>query len=486
MNVDHAIGSPHSLTAPAGASSTGTSKFVYIAAAISALGGLLFGYDTGVISGAVLFIRQDFSLSPTSVEFVISCVLIGALLGAMGGGALADRYGRRRVIVATAALFVAGSIATALSPSVAWLIAGRIVVGAAIGVASFTAPLYISEVSPVAIRGRLVSINQLALTCGIVVSYLIDYALSGAHAWRWMFALAAVPAAMLGLGMLWLPESPRWLVGRRMTAAARTVLQRIRGTNDVDAELEAMQRDVAVEGGGWKELLAPLIRPALIVGVSLAVFQQVTGINTVIYYAPMIFQFAGFKSVSASILATVGVGAVNVVMTLAALLLVDRVGRRPLLLAGLAGMVLGLGALGLAFRLSQLSASLGWIAAGSLMLYVGAFAVGLGPVFWLLIAEIYPLKIRGLAMSVATAANWGANLLVALTFLTLIQMAGRAPTFWLYALVGIGAWLFAWFYVPETKGRSLEEIEAHWRAGKHPRALGRQAPPASQHSKETL
>ncbi len=216
----------------------------------------------------------------------------------------------------------------------------------------------------------------------------------------------------------------------------------------------------------------------------LAVFQQITGINTVIHYAPMIFQFAGFESASASILATVGVGAVNVAMTVVALLLVDRVGRRPLLLAGLAGMVAGLGALGLAFSLPQLPGPRGWLAAGSLTLYVGAFAVGLGPVFWLLISEIYPLKTRGLAMSVETAANWGANLLVALTFLTLFQTVGRAPTFWLYALVGIGAWLFAWFFVPETKGRSLEEIEAHWTAGKHPREMGRQPPRANSLGRE--
>jgi sugar porter (SP) family MFS transporter len=367
---------------------------------------------------------------------------------------------------------------------VAWLIAGRIVVGVAIGVASFTTPLYIAEVSPVAIRGRLVSINQLALTAGIVISYLVDYALAGAHAWRWMLGLAAVPGTILCLGMLMLPESPRWLVGRNATDAARKVLQRIRGTNDVHAELEEMQRSLAVKSGGWRDLLTPMIRPALIVGVGLAVFQQITGINTVIYYAPMIFQFAGFKSASASILATVGVGLVNVVMTMVALLLVDRVGRRPLLLVGLAGMVAGLISLGLAFALPQVAGSLAGIAAGSLMLYVGAFAVGLGPVFWLLISEIYPLQIRGLAMSVATAANWGANLLVALTFLTLIQMAGRAPTFWLYAVVGVGAWLFAWFFVPETKGKSLEEIEAHWQAGQHPRTLGRQSSTGTNETRE--
>jgi sugar porter (SP) family MFS transporter len=407
------------------------------------------------------------------VEIVVSCVLIGALIGAMTGGILADRFGRRRVIIATATLFVGGAIVTALSPTFTLLISGRIIVGAAIGVASFTTPLYISEVSPVKIRGRLVSINQVALTSGIVISYLVDYALADIQGWRWMFGLAAIPAAILAVGMFWLPESPRWLVSRNLIDSARTVLERIRRTKEIGTELDDIQSSLAVQSGGWRDLFTPLIRPALIVGVGLAILQQITGINTVIYYAPMIFEFTGAKSASASILATIGVGVVNVAMTVVALLLVDRVGRRPLLLIGLTGMIIGLVVLGLAFQLPSLSGSLGWIAEISLMLYVGAFAIGLGPVFWLLISEIYPLKIRGVAMSVATSANWGANLFVALTFLTLIQATGRSSTFWIYGLVGIGAWLFTWFYVPETKGRSLEDIESHWKAGKHPRAMGK-------------
>jgi MFS transporter, SP family, galactose:H+ symporter len=450
-----------------------SSGFVYVAAAISALGGLLFGYDTGVISGAILFIRKDFSLTSIQVEVAVSCVLIGALVGAISGGVLADRFGRRRVIIATATLFIGGAIVTALSPTFTVLIAGRIIVGAAIGVASFTTPLYISEVSPVKIRGRLVSINQVALTSGIVISYLVDYALVDVQGWRWMFGLAAIPASILAIGMFWLPESPRWLVSRNSIDSAQTVLERIRGTKNVGTELKDIQSSLAVKSGGWRDLFTPLVRPALIVGVGLAILQQITGINTVIYYAPMIFEFTGAKSASASILATVGVGVVNVAMTVVALLLVDRVGRRPLLLIGLTGMIIGLGVLGLAFQLPSLSGSLGWIAEISLMLYVGAFAIGLGPVFWLLISEIYPLKIRGVAMSVATSANWGANLFVALTFLTLIQAVGRSSTFWIYGLVGIVAWLFTWFYVPETKGRSLEDIESHWKAGKHPRAMGK-------------
>jgi len=450
-------------------------RFVIVAAAISALGGLLFGYDTGVISGAILFIRQDFGLSEGWEEIVVSSVLWGAVIGAAVGGTLADRFGRRPILILTAVIFALGAVETALAPTLAWLIAGRVIVGAAIGVASFTAPLFISEVSPVNIRGRLVSLNQIALTSGIVISYLVDYALSGSRGWRWMFGLAGIPALALGIGMVFVPESPRWLVGRALPDKARAVLRQIRGTANVEPELEEIQTSFHQQGGRWSELMSPRVRPALIVGIGLAVFQQVTGINTVIYYAPTIFQFAGFESASGAILATVGVGLVNVLMTLAAMVLLDRVGRRPLLLSGLVGMVIGLGVLGLAFSLPNLHQQLGWIAVGSLMLYVGAFAIGLGPVFWLLISEIYPLKIRGLAMSMATGANWGVNLLVALTFLTLIQLMGRPGTFWLYGLVGVGAWIFAYRLVPETKGRSLEEIESHWRSGRHPREMSKRS-----------
>ena len=447
-------------------------RFVYIAAAISALGGMLFGYDTGVISGAILFIQQDFALSPTLEEVVVSSVVFGAMLGAVAGGTLTDRFGRRIILVLTAALFALGAVGTALAPTITWLIIGRVIVGIAIGVASFTAPLYISEISPVTMRGRFVSFNQIALTSGIVIAYLVDYALSGMRGWRWMFGLAAVPSALLGIGMVFMPESPRWLVSRGMVDKGRSVLQRIRGTATVDDEVQDIRRSSAQQSGNWVELASPLLRPAMIVGIGLALFQQVTGINTVIYYAPTIFQSAGFESASVAILATTGVGVINVLMTVVALLLLDRVGRRPLLLTGMAGMVISLAVLGTAFLFPHLRV-LKWFAAGSLMLYVGSFAVGLGPVFWLLISEIYPVKIRGLAMSIATVANWGANLLVALTFLTLVQVLGRPGTFWLYGLLSIGAWIFAYILAPETKGRSLEDIEAHWRAAKHPRELGK-------------
>jgi sugar porter (SP) family MFS transporter len=450
---------------------TEAKRFVYLATAISALGGMLFGYDIGVISGAILFIKKEFSLSAGMEEIVVSSVLLGSLIGAVAGGVLADRLGRRRLLIVTAIVFGLGAIGAALAPGTASLIAARVVAGAAIGIASFVAPLYISEIAPVAIRGKLVSINQVALTSGIVISYCIDYAFAGSQAWRWMFAMAVIPAAAFGFGLLFIPDSPRWLAGLGRTDQARAVLKRIRAPEQVENELNQIQQSVGKQKGNWSELLSPFLRPAMIVGVGLAIAQQITGINTVIYYAPTIFKFAGLSSASVAILASVGVGVVNVVFTLVAMQLIDRVGRRPLLLASLAGMALGLAVLGLAFSLPQLSGSLGWIAVASLMVYVGSFAVGLGPVFWLILSEIYPLRIRGRAMSVGTVANWSANLIVALSFLTLTQVLGKAFTFWLYGVVTIGAWLFAFFLVPETKGKTLEEIEAHWRAGKQPRAL---------------
>ena len=446
-------------------------RFVYLAAVISALGGMLFGYDIGVISGAILFIKKDFSLSAGLEEIVVSSVLLGSLVGAVGGGILADRLGRRKLLIVTAAVFGLGAIGAALAPDTAWLIIARVVAGAAIGVASFVAPLYISEIAPVAIRGKLVSINQVALTSGIVFSYLIDYAFAGSEAWRWMFAMAVIPAAAFGIGLVFIPDSPRWLAGRGHLDQARAVLKQIRPPDKVEAEMSDIQHSVAQQKGSWSELLSPLLRSAMIVGIGLAIAQQITGINTVIYYAPTIFKFAGFSSASVAILASVGVGIVNVVFTVVAMQLIDRVGRRPLLLVSLAGMALSLIVLGLAFSLPQLSGSKGWIAVASLMAYVGSFAVGLGPVFWLVLSEIYPLRIRGRAMSVGTAANWGANLIVALSFLTLTQVMGKAATFGLYGAVSIGGWLFAFFLVPETKGKTLEQIEAYMRSGKHPRAL---------------
>jgi SP family galactose:H+ symporter-like MFS transporter len=453
-------------------SKTPVKGFVYYAVAIAALGGLLFGYDTGVISGAILFIVKQFSLSSTMEEIVVSAVLVGAVAGALLGGALTDRFGRRGLIIAAGMIFIGGSLGTALSPSIPWLIAAEVVTGLAIGMASFISPMYIAELVPPRVRGALVAVNMLAITTGIVSAYLVDYSLAGSGAWRWMFGLGVVPAVMLTAGMWLLPDSPRWLIGRSRVDDARKALARLRAKEEIEPEIADIQQSTAKNSGDWKtELFQPSLRMPLIIGIGLAIFQQLSGINTVIYYAPTIFKFAGFQSAGASILAAVGLGVVMLCSHIVAIFLVDHVGRRPLLLVGIAGQVVGLAALGAAFHFKQLSSSVGDFAVGSLVVYVACFAFGLGPIFWLLISEIYPLAVRGAAMSAATVANWGMNLIVAVTFLTLVKFAGHSVTFWIYGAITIGAWLFIYKLVPETKGKTLEQIEAHWRTGGKPKDM---------------
>ncbi|HEV2386877.1 MAG TPA: sugar porter family MFS transporter [Candidatus Acidoferrales bacterium] len=451
-----------------GAPAAGDSGFVRLAAAFAALGGLLFGYDTGVISGALIFIRKDFALSTFHQEWVVSVVLVGAAAGALGGGKLADRIGRRATLLWTAAIFVLGAALCAAAPSVPLLLAGRGVIGLAIGLATAAVPLYIAEVSPPSARGWQVSLFQLAITVGILAAYVVDYVFAAGGGWRWMLGLAAVPGALLGLSMLFLPETPRWLAKHGQADAARAVLRRVRGAADVSFEYGEIQNSLllARERGRWADLGSPAVRPALVVGIGLAIFQQVTGINTVIYYAPTIILSAGISSAAGAILATAGIGLVNVLMTVFAMWLIDRVGRRPLLLAGTAGMIVSLGVLGAVFRVPGHGADLARLAVWTLMAYVASFAISLGPIFWLLIAEIYPLNVRGLAEGVAAGANWTANFAVSLTFLTLVERLGPSWTFWTYGLLAAASLGFSYWLVPETKGRSLEQIEASWRIGR--------------------
>lgn len=443
-----------------------TNRFVYITAIVAALNGLLFGFDTGVISGALLYIEQGFGLSAFLQELVVSSVLVGAAIGAAVGGTLADRFGRRRITLLGAGIFFVSSLGMAVSPTVHWLIGWRFVVGIAIGVASIVGPLHISETAPPKIRGSLGSLQQLAITLGILLAYLINYVfaslITGATAWRWMLGFGVVPAAALGIGMYYLPETPRWLVKEDREDEARETLSRLRTETNIEDELQEIKELEEVEQGGFSVLLQPWVRPALVVGIGLAIVQQATGINAVLYYAPTVFNSIGLQAV-ASILATVGIGVINVALTLVAIWQVDRIGRRPLLLISLAGMTLMLGILGAAFWLPGLSGNIAWIAGGSMILYVAFFAVGLGPVFWLMIAEIYPLEVRGSGEGLASVANWGTNLLVSVTFLTLANTVGQGVTFWLYGAVGVIALVFVYTQVPETMGRSLEEIESNLR-----------------------
>jgi len=457
---------------PGSGSAGGISRFVYIAVAIAALGGLLFGYDTGVVSGAILFVKSQFALSSTMEELVVSAVLVGAVFGATAGGALTGRFGRRWLIIIAGVVFTVSAIGTAFAPTVAWLIVARVASGIGIGIASFISPMYIAELVPARVRGSLVAVNMLAITSGIVIAYLVDYAFSSSHAWRWMFGLAALPSIGLVIGMWWLPDSPRWLISRSKVDEARKVLKRARTTADVEPEIKDIQHAMAQQGkGGMAGLLQPSLRMPMIVGLGLATFQQITGINTVIYYAPTIFKFAGISGAGPAILAGAGLAGVMWCSHVLAIFLIDRIGRRPLLLTGVAGQIVGLAILGAAFQFPQLASFKSDVAIAGLGIYVASFAFGLGPIFWLLISEIYPLKVRGAAMSAVTVTNWALNLVVAVTFLTLVGVLGHASTFWLYGLVAVGAWIFFYRLVPETKGKSLEQIEAHWRSGKSPRQL---------------
>jgi len=442
-------------------------RVIYIAACIASLGGVFFGYDLAVISGAILFIKKQFALSSTMEELVTSSSLIGGLIGALLGGTLADSLGRRRVLILITFIAILGDIGSALSQNLAWLIIARVVSGTAFGMASVTITLYIAEISPAKLRGLLVSFSTLTITSGILIASLSAYGFSKSENWRFMFALGAVPAFIQGIGMLFLPESPRWLAKHGLIDKAKSILVYFRGTEAVDNEMQEINNSLVKQGRTWSELLGPAVRTALIVGTSLAIFRSITGFSIVLSYAPTIFQFAGFKSASVDLLATVGLGVTYVVFTLVVLRLIDHVGRRPLLLTGLLGMVLCQVILGLAFYLSNRTNLVGLVAVISLILIAAFYTIGPGAVIFLMISEIYPLKIRGLAMSIATTALWGSYWVTTSTFLTLIKYLGEPRTFWLYAFIGFAAWLFVYFLLPETKGRSLEEIEGHWRVDKH-------------------
>ncbi|WP_433634662.1 sugar porter family MFS transporter [Halomicrococcus sp. NG-SE-24] len=433
-------------------------RFIYLTAALAALNGLLFGFDTGIISGAFLYINDTFTMSPLVEGIVMSGAMAGAALGAAVGGKLADRLGRRQLILIGAVVFFVGSLTMAIAPTVPILVAGRLIDGVAIGFASIVGPLYISEIAPPKIRGALTSLNQLMVTLGILISYFVNYAFADAGAWRLMLGTGMIPAVVLAVGIVKMPESPRWLYEHGRRDDARAVLERTR-EGDVDDELAEIEQTVAKQSGtSLRDLLQPWLRPALVVGLGLAVFQQITGINAVIYYAPTILESTGFGSAT-SILATVGIGVINVLMTVVAIALIDRVGRRLLLLVGIGGMVVTLAVLGVVFYLPGFSGVLGWVATASLMLFVAFFAIGLGPVFWLLISEIYPLSVRGSAMGTVTVANWGANLVVSLAFPLLTANLGKPSTFWLFGVCSLAALAFTYRLVPETKGRSLEAIE---------------------------
>ncbi len=430
---------------------------------IAAIGGLLFGYDTGVISGALLYIKDDLHAGELAQEWIVSSLLVGACVGAVASGYLADAISRKWTKVISGCVYVVGALGCAFAVNVPMLIGARVVLGLSVGTASFVAPLYISEVSPPRVRGGLVSFNQLAVTCGILLSYLVNFAFKDVdHNWRWMLGVAVIPGAVLAVGMLTVPQTPRWLMTKGREGEARSVLERLRSDDpnaDIEQEIEDIKEANRTEDATkLSDLVHAKIRPLLWIGIGLAVFQQFVGINTVIYYAPTILADTGLTK-SSSVTQTVFVGITNVVFTVIAVLLLDKVGRRRLLLTGTVVLTLALVLLGVYFTSDSLQQNAPYLALVALLLYIAAFAIGLGPVFWLMISEIFPVGVRSKAMSVSTVANWGANLLVASTFLTLGSAITRQGTFYLYAVLGVLAVVFFAARVPETRGRSLEEIQ---------------------------
>ena len=445
--------------------------WLYIVAIVASLGGLLSGYDTGVISGALLFINETWVLPDTLQGFLVSSVLIGAVIGAATNGILADIFGRKKIIMATAVIFILGSILCAFSPNVYVLILSRIFVGFAVGIVNFVVPLYLSEVSPKNLRGTLVSLYQWAITAGILFSYFINAVFAQAvYNWRWMLFAGVVPGLVLFIGMCFMSDTPRWLVSKNRDDEAKKVFSKIEP--DIEPEKEIAEiKETLVDNRQEKafRLKKWMIMP-FVVGIGIMFAQICTGINTIIYYAPTIFKTAGFDSNLTAIYATTGIGVVNFIMTIVAVFFTDRIGRKPLLYFGLTGVMLSLFALGTSFAFAGvLGSSLKWVAVGSLVTYIICFAMSLGPIGWILVSEVFPLRIRGIAMSVCTVSNFAFNFFVVGSFPVLLHRIGGAWTFWIFGIVSILCIIFVYFFVPETKGISLEEIESNWRRGVNPR-----------------
>lgn len=435
-------------------------KYSIFVSCIAAIGGILFGYNASVISGVLLFITRDFDLSTIQQELIVSTLLIGALIGALAGGMIADWFGRKKTLFFTLILFFIGVLTLTDATGFETLLLGRFISGLAVGIVSMAVPLYIAEMSPPGRRGALVSLNQLCITLGILIAYIVSYAFSERSDWRAMFGFAFIPIIAQFIGLFFVSETPSWLRSKNKPNEAEKVLQKIRGTKEVNLQ-EVNKVDDSQTNKDWRALLAPSVRLPFLIGIGVAVFQSITGINTVIYYAPRIFELAGYQTTKTALFATVLVGAVNVVVTVIALWLIDRIGRRPLLITGLIGMGISLIVLGFAFLYSGELAGLASVV--SMIIYVAFFAVSLGPVAWLIISEVYPLGIRGRAMGIATFTNWVANYFVSLTFLTLIEVLTTTGTFWLYAVICfLGLW-FVIKLVPETKGKTFEQIQAFWK-----------------------
>ncbi|MFE4214220.1 sugar porter family MFS transporter [Streptomyces sp. NPDC056844] len=461
----------------------GQRKITRWAAAI-ALGGFLFGFDTGVVSGALLYVKQDFGLNSFEQGSVVSVLLIGAVIGATSAGRLSEGLGRRKALGTVGVVFIIGTAIASTANGYLMLMAGRVILGLAVGAASATVPVYLSEISPTKIRGRLLTMNQLMITLGILIAYLVNLAFASSGMWRAMFAVGAVPAALMVAATVWfLPESPQWLISHGQAERARRGIASVTGRATADTLVARAQDRIAAErrkeeenkensgsaDRGARKLFTPDVRPALVVGLTLAAVQQFGGINTIIYYAPTIIQQTGLNA-SNSIFYSVFIGVINLVMTLAAIRLVDRAGRRIMVLVSLALMAVSIFMLGLAFVVGMSSV----LTLLFMVIYIAAYAGGLGPVFWTLLGEIFPPSVRAEGSSVATAVNWVSNFIVSLAFLPVASAIGQGETFWIFAGICVVAFFFVGRYLPETKGRDPEQIEAALQS-RFGRASGRRA-----------
>ena len=438
--------------------------------------GALFGYDQGVISGALPGIEAAFSLSLFMIQVVTSWVTLGALVGSLAGGAMGDWLGRKRTLLFAGALFALGAIVQGATPDASILVVGRFLVGVAVGVAAVAAPLYAAELAPAGFRGRFISSYQLAITIGIFLAYLVNAQLSANESWRLMLGVVAVPGLALFAIALFAPESPRWLMMKHRRADAAVETHKIQPGIDVEARLDsidlALRKDL--DAAPWSEIFHREWRRPLVVAIGLAVFQQITGINAIIYYANQIFASAGFATEAArATVTTWAIGGVNVLATLIAIAFIDRMGRRLLLLAGLIGMGVSLAVVGAAFRFiapatgavsSAGPTTAGLVTVVALVVFITSFAFSLGPVTWTVINEVFPARVRGRGVALATAVNWGSAYLVSQFFLSLVNAIGSSLTFFLFAFFCVAGWLWVYRSVPETKQQSLEQIQAMWSA----------------------
>ncbi len=459
-------------------------RHIYSIGIVAALAGFLFGFDTGIISGAQEYIFHTFGIPETAADqaiaalkgFIVAAVPLGALFGATVSGLFAERLGRRRSLLFTSILFVAGALMTAFAGSIHMVILGRLIMGVAIGISAMIAPMYLSEIAPPQMRGTLVTFFQLAITIGLMAAFITNFICAhwvsdATLNWRWMFGLGGIPAAGLFTGMLAMPDSPRWLLAKGRLDEARKTLQYLYTKKDVTSDIEDIQFSLSREEGSWRDCFSPRLFPLLVMAFGLFVLQQLSGINAIMYYGPSVFEKAGFGG-SGKLLAQVAIGLINVGMTVVSLQLIDRAGRRRLLFWGFSGMCVCLALVGLCLSLAESGLAAHWISLISVLAFIGFFAVSLGPVPYLIMSEVFPLKVRASGMAIASCANWGFNMLVTESFPILQTTLGMAPTFLFFAFwTAVGVY-FTWKFVPETKNRPLEAIEVNLYAGRPLRELG--------------